>query len=710
MIGGIITTPIICVTLVLVRAATGKSTEICRTAECIKAAGTILGNMDCSVNPCQDFYRFACGGFINRTVVPEDRHMWTATSDMELTVLKRIAETFNSSSNTEVRPRYFRIAQNFYKSCMNEEAIEENGLEGMKQRLELLGGWPVLDEYGVWDEDDFDWVNTTVLLMDEGWSSDMLVDLCIGTDARNNSRSRLQISQADLGIPREYLVQGLTNEIVQTYFELMVEVAMEFGAPLKFATEELSDVLMFEIELSKISVPQEEMRDHFRLNNPISLFELEEQFPLVNWSVLIPCSLEKYVVVSPEEVVDVVVPSYFQKLGPLVERVDKRVVANYIMWHVVYESLPFLPKRVSHIRRKLMVALTGAKRFRPRWEFCTNSLLDRFEPIVGAIYVRKYFKPKSKKQATQMVTFIQKEFLKLISEVSWLSKETKHTAIKKASNIFHHVGYPEELLDDVELDRFYKKMEMTNGDLIRNLLAGQQFESYRAFSELHRPFNQTRWDLHAEVTEVNAYYVSDQNSIEIPAGILQGLFYSPDRPNYLNFGALGYVIAHELLHSVDDEGKQYDSRGNLHNWWDRSTQKEFDKRANELVREYSSYVVPEVNMTLKGVNIQGEVIADHGGLKVAYNAYHTWASRHPPEPGLPQLEHFSANQLFWLSAANSWCTKEREESLRLGVMVDVHPPSEFRINGPFRHSSLFAQDWKCPPGSFMNLPNKYNVW
>ncbi|XP_054285200.1 neprilysin-2-like [Macrosteles quadrilineatus] len=665
--------------------------------------------MDPSVDPCQDFYKFACGGFINKTTIPPDREMWTSTSDLEMKILRRIQAEFNSTSALKGKPRCYQLANTFYRACMDIEAVEDQDLDDMKVRLEQLGGWPVMDDHGVWDPDNFHWTNMTVWLAQRGWCWDMVVDVAVALVANDTSRYQLELSQPVLGIPREYLVQGLEDDVVLAYYEMMVEVAVQFGVPFHYAKEDMSDVLMLEMELAKISVPQEEMRDHFQLYNPFTLKQMDARFPYANWSMLIPACLKRYVTITPNEVVNVAVPSFFEHLGELLERVDKRIVANYMLWHIVYESMPYLTTRVSRLRLVLMTALTGATKLKPRWEFCVNNLIDRFEHVVGAAYVKKYVSRDMKPAVTRMVGVIHQQFQKLITEVPWMDERTRRRAKKKADSIFYHIGYPDELLDDRVLEEYYEKVDVS-ADLLSSVLSLQDWESHKALSLLRSEVNKTRWDAHCEVTEVNAFYLDDHNAVEIPAGILQYMFYSPDRPDSLNYGGLGAVMAHELIHSVDDEGKQYDDRGNLNQWWDEETDRQFNLRAADIVSEYSNCTVKEVNMTLKGVNVQGEMIADHGALKLAYNAYLSSRSGNTGDERLATLEQFSSDQLFWLAAATSWCSVERVESVKASVMVDVHPPASVRINGPLRHSETFSKDWQCASHTYMNSPYKYNVW
>ena len=197
--------------------------------------------------------------------------------------------------------------------------------------------------------------------------------------------------------------------------------------------------------------------------------------------------------------------------------------------------------------------------------------------------------------------------------------------------------------------------------------------------------------------------------VELPASILQGVFFNNERIHAMNYGAIGQIIGHELTHGFDDEGKQYDKDGNLHNWWAEETDKAFSEKAKCIINQYNNITVPEVQLNLHGIHTQGENIADNGGLKEAYLAYQKWTSINEIEPKLPGL-NYTANQLFWLSVANTWCTVQRNESLKQDVLTDSHAPARYRVLLPLRNSDYFYKDFDCKEGTNMNPTHKCRVW
>lgn len=217
------------------------------------------------------------------------------------------------------------------------------------------------------------------------------------------------------------------------------------------------------------------------------------------------------------------------------------------------------------------------------------------------------------------------------------------------------------------------------------------------------------WRKHARAATVNAFYNSLDNSIEFPAGILQGAFFDKAKPNYLNFGAIGFVIGHEITHGFDDRGRQFDKDGNNRNWWNSETDARFKERAQCIVDQYGNYTVPENGLRVNGINTQGENIADNGGLKEAFRAYEAWITRNGQEARLPGIK-LNQKQLFWVSAANVWCGKYRPEVLKMRTLVGSHSPAQFRITGPLSNLREFSDTFNCPLNAPLNPEKKCSVW
>merc|ERR1719378_1863055 len=272
-----------------------------------------------------------------------------------------------------------------------------------------------------------------------------------------------------------------------------------------------------------------------------------------------------------------------------------------------------------------------------------------------------------------------------------------------------YIGYPEEILQEHLLEELYEDLEVGAGDHFNNGIRMSKWGTNYAWKKLREKVDKTDWKRHSRPAVVNAFYSSIENSIQFPAGILQGNFFGSDRPAYMNYGGIGWVIGHEITHGFDDQGRQYDNKGNLRNWWEDATKNRFLDKANCIIWQYGNYTATAVNKTLNGVNTQGENIADNGGIKEAYLAYQSWVDRHGEEAKLPGLQGYTSNQMFWISAANVWCSKYRDKALEKRIKTGAHSPGLFRVLGPLRNSPEFARDFNCPLGSGMNPVKKCEV-
>lgn len=373
------------------------------------------------------------------------------------------------------------------------------------------------------------------------------------------------------------------------------------------------------------------------------------------------------------------------------------------------QSVSTLGKRWRELAQSYNTVITGQEREEPRWEQCLSSLTGTLGVAISSMYVRNHFKPDSKGLAMEMVEYIRGEFGRILDQVDWMDEETRLEAKDKAKSISAYIGYPDELLNDTLIEELYKGLHFDRRDYFKNILQLRRWSIDYSFNQLRKPNLKVDWRKHAKAATVNAFYNSLDNSIEFPAGILQGAFFDRSKPNYLNFGAIGFIIGHEITHGFDDRGRQFDKDGNNRNWWNSDTDEKFKERAQCIIDQYSNYTVPENGLKVNGINTQGENIADNGGLKEAFRAYNEWVKRNGEESRLPGVK-LNQRQLFWVSAANVWCGKYRPEVLKMRVMVGSHSPAQFRTIGPLSNLKEFSETFNCPIGSPLNPVQKCSVW
>merc|ERR1712158_279619 len=576
--------------------------KMCETPGCIGVSHMLLDNMDQSVSPCDDFYQFVCGGFEERVAIPDDRSAWSQFSviDKELQQqLRALLETPPPPSEANV----FKKVRSVYSACMNTPLIEQIGLQPLKDKLKSMGGWPVL-EGSDWSEADFSWIETTYKFRANSYSTDLLIDFSIVTDIKQSSWRVIDIDQASLGQAQTYLVKGLSDRTVAAYYKYMVNVAVLMGAERSVAERELKDSIEFEMELARASTPREMRRDSNRMYNPMMIRDLKEYAPMVPWleyinNILTP----EILVVEDTERVILDEPGFLKNLTEILKRTPKRTIANYMFFRAASSSLGFFTEAARKVQEDYSQELTGTTSKTPRWKQCVGTASGIFSSVVGHLYVKKHFKEEAKRAMDEMVRDIRAEMDVILKTIQWMDDKTRVRAREKLRTMKEYIGYPDELLQVHLLEEVYKDLEVS---------PLKHFE----------------------------------NSIQVPAGILQGNFFGADRPAYMNYGAIGWVIGHEITHGFDDQGRTFDSTGNLANWWERTTEDNYLDKAQCIIWQYGNYTArPPVSINLNGINTQGENIADNGGIKEAYNAYQSWMKRNGEEPRLPGFAEYSSEQV-----------------------------------------------------------------
>jgi len=695
--------------------------KVCLTPGCVTAAAELINQMDQTADPCSDFYQFACGGFVAETVIPDhqtNKGAFSIVRDKLNERLRKIFETENSATD----PKVYGSVRNFYQTCMDKDTIEKNSVNDLKEIVAKLGGWPVV-EGEKWSGENFQWHKLSVQASDEGLNSDRMISIGIGTDSKDSEKRILEIDQPGLGLSREYLIKGFNDKDVQAYYNYMVQTAVFLGADEEAAKVEMKEALELELKLAEMSLPREERRNKTALYNPMTIKEVQELYPEVPLLKYINDILGSgEVTIDEDEVVNVAVPKYLTDFRDFIPTVSPRAQANYIIWRNVKFAMSYLNEEALRIQLAYVKVLTGKAQKSPRWEKCVKSTsgLDgtylyfyegSLTNAIGSMYAKKHFKPEEKEMADEMVENIRAEFKNMLDELTWMDPKTKERAQQKADQITPHIAYAKEILDDNLINEFYKGIDLRNDSYLKNIIRLKKFISAYYVKEFRNRIDKKSWKTHGGAAIVNAFYNGEENSIQFPAGILDGAFFNANRPLYMNYGAIGFIVGHEITHGFDDQGSQKDGEGNLVDWWEPETKQKYLEKAQCIIEQYGNYTVQVEGeeLNLNGITTQGENIADNGGIKEAFRAYERIVQHYGPEPILPGLG-YNQRQLMWLSAASSWCSVRRPASLKNQVLTDPHSPTIYRVNGPFSNMPQFAQDWGCPVGSPMNPVKRCSVW
>ncbi|XP_041378589.1 endothelin-converting enzyme homolog isoform X2 [Gigantopelta aegis] len=714
---------IVLATLVAVKE---KKTDYCLTPECITISSAILSAMDSTADPCQDFFTYACGGWIKTHPIPSGHSRWGTFS--VLWQQNQLVMKNSIGPESSFRCEAERKSKRYYDSCIDKnKTIEKVGSKPLLQILTDIGGWSLSNTSGVWNITDWDFEETLqqIHLLD----INPLFNAWVSGDDRNSSRNILQADQSGLGLPERdyYLNKSITDDkVLSAYLEYMTTISVLLGAPDKeIAREEMTQVIEFETLLANITIPAQDRRDEEKLYHKITIQDMQSRFPFLNWLNYFNTmlGLVKISVKSTESVV-VYAPKYLKNLNTILEQSlqtenKKRVLNNYLVWHVVKALTPYLSKPFRQAKRTFREAMTGVSGNEEIWRTCITDTDAVLGFALGAMFVREAFHGDSKAkvneppsgtmlkllQAEEMIREVKTAFKKNLPNLKWMDEDTRKAAVDKANAVVDMIGFPEYILNATQLDKEYDRLKINSSEYFQNNMRNLKFALIRNMEKLRQSPKKNVWGMTPPT--VNAYYTPTKNEIVFPAGILQAPFYDRNFPKSLNFGAMGVVMGHELTHGFDDQGREYDKFGNLVPWWNKESVERFKQRTKCMINQYSQYKSNGENV--RGKQTLGENIADNGGLKSAYNSYRTWVQKHGAERELPAL-NMTHNQLFFLGFSQVWCSLSTKEADHLQLLSDPHSPAKFRVIGTLSNSHEFAREYNCPVNSPMNPKKKCEVW
>ncbi|VDM56365.1 unnamed protein product [Angiostrongylus costaricensis] len=670
-----------------------------------------------SVNPCEDFYEFACGYWNEEHPIPDDMSAFGTFSFVREQVrqqLRVLLEQELESESTSIN-----MARIAYKTCMNKTQLEILKTSLLFETLTELGYWPLLQSD--WNKEKFQLTDLAALARRD-YGVESFFQVYIYADAKNTSRNTLFVDQASLSLgrgARDYYLNStmFANHMLayRKYFQEIVKILREDakinGSDATVETS-INDVIAFEKKLAEIVVPEDERRNSTRLYNKRVVADLYDYMNDVNWVAYLRQ-------IAPSEMVDmfnndteVIVTEidFLQKASKLIKETDVEILANYIVWRVVQASVRLLDERFENIKQDFSRVMTGQQQQSPRWKECAQvPSAVCCATISCGCYLRASFSQSYSRNFMRKISNLRESFADLVNQNDWMDEMTKSTAISKANSIINNIGYPNITNDIKKLDEQYKDLAILSEDtyymLMKKAVVWMQKKEFR---KLLKPFDRHEFDVSPAV--VNAFYSPEKNAITFPAGILQPPFFSGSFPKAVNYGAIGAVIGHEITHGFDDQGSQYDKDGNLHNWWSSQSLEAFDKRRRCIVEQYGNYVVPKTTYKVNGKLTQGENIADNGGVKEALRAYRKYVANHGEEARLPGLQQFTNTQIFFLSYAHFWCGQKKEAAAMQQVTTDEHSPEVFRVTGVLSNLREFANAFSCPVGSALNPEHKCVIW
>jgi putative endopeptidase len=642
--------------------------------------GFDLANLDRSCAPCTDFNKFANGGWLAKNPIPAAYPSWGIANEVNernREILHQILE--GAAKDTVAAPgSNEQKIGDYYGSCMDTTKIESEGLKPLQQEFDRIE--KISDVQSLESE--------IAHLQSTGVHAGFVVDST--QDFKDSSQVTGEVDQAGLGLPdRDYYTRE-DEKSKQQRDEYVKHVAKMFelmGDDPTKAAAEAQTVMALETKLAQASQTKVERRDPQAVYHRMPQSELRTLAPNFPWEDYFSA-----VGLAGKGDVNVTAPDFFKEISALVASEPMANWKTYLRWHLINStaralSSPFVDEDF-HFKGTI---LTGTKENLPRWKRCVSYTDHALGEALGQAYVKKAFPPEAKTRALEMVKNLEAALADDLRQLPWMSEATRQQALTKLQAITNKIGYPDKWRD-------YSALEIDRGPYVVNAIRAATFEFHRDLNKVGKPVDRTEWAMTPPT--VNAYYNPLLNEIVFPAGILQPPFFDFKADDALNYGGMGSVIGHEMTHGFDDEGSQFDAQGNLKNWWTPDDLKNFKARGECVAKQFDSYFV-EDKLHENGKLVEGESIADLGGLVVAYAAFQKTLEG---KPRPPEIDGFTPEQRFFLGYAQGWADNIRPEFARLLTNVDPHPLPQFRVNGPLSNLPAFAQAFHCKQGDPMVRP------